>query len=547
MWNRNRRSGCLSDPAGLISADCPRAEAVSMFTVSLLIEILRTRPRLVFWLAALTQGFLWVLVPTLFYSAPPGELAEVLAVGREYAFGSKLGPPLAFWLAELSLRVSGGHMFGVYLLAQVCVVTTYWAIFRLGQAIVGDRHAVLAILLMTGISLFTVGSPAFGPDILLMPLWALALLFLWRAIGGHNELCWFAVAAMFGLMLLTSYVALILILLTGSFLLGTARGRAAMRAPAAIASALIVALLTLPTFVLLNQYGSELLPALERLRRAQDIDHNLLAWIRLLAVVAVSHAGAAILIVLASNLLRTRRIQAAMIVRMPVDPFARNMVYYFAIAPLLVATGYAVITGNADSAGIEPLLVLSGLAIVIAAGDVILVHHQRLLSVAWVSLLIVPPVLAALATLVLPSLFAIDLKVAQPADRMARFFTESFERRTGRKLDIVGGDPRIATLIALGSNHRPRVLHTPDLRLPNLATAEEAMTNGAVIVWRATDGAGTPPPDVKAMFPQIVPEVPRVFERPLSGRAPVTRIGWGVIRPRGETPPAPAAPPAASQ
>ena len=102
-------------------------------------------------------------------------------------------------------------MIGVYLLSQICIVATYWAVFQLGRATVGERHAVLAMLLMVGISVFTVGSPDFGPDILMMPLWALAILFLWRAIGEGTELYWFALAVDFGLMLLTSHLALLLL------------------------------------------------------------------------------------------------------------------------------------------------------------------------------------------------------------------------------------------------------------------------------------------------------------------------------------------------
>jgi len=55
-------------------------------------------------------------------------------------------------------------------------------------------------------------------------------------------------------------------------------------------------------------------------------------------------------------------------------------------------------------------------------------------------------------------------------------------------------------------------------------------------VWRATDSAGTPPPEVKAQFPDIVPEVPRAFDRAIPGRAPVLRIGWGVVRPQATSP-----------
>ena len=99
--------------------------AARMRTVSLPIEILRTKPELVFWLATIAQALLWLLVPTLFYSAPPGGLADVLAVGRELSFGSEMGPPLAFWLAEFALRLAGGHMIGVYLLSQICIIATY--------------------------------------------------------------------------------------------------------------------------------------------------------------------------------------------------------------------------------------------------------------------------------------------------------------------------------------------------------------------------------------------------------------------------------------
>ncbi|MBV9262157.1 MAG: hypothetical protein JO205_12370, partial [Pseudolabrys sp.] len=91
-----------------------------MHYVSLIIEFLRGRPAVVFWTAALTQAALWVIVPWLFYAAPPGDLATVLAIGHEFQLGSYLGPPLAFWLAEVAFRIAG--MFGVYLLAQVCVV-----------------------------------------------------------------------------------------------------------------------------------------------------------------------------------------------------------------------------------------------------------------------------------------------------------------------------------------------------------------------------------------------------------------------------------------
>ncbi len=112
-----------------------RCPSDPMFYVPLYVEMLRSRPVLVFWLATLAQAVVWLAVPMLFYSAPPGDLAQLLAIGHEFRFDAGVGPPLAYWLAEIAFRLAG--LFGVYALAQVCVVTTYWCVFALGRAIVG--------------------------------------------------------------------------------------------------------------------------------------------------------------------------------------------------------------------------------------------------------------------------------------------------------------------------------------------------------------------------------------------------------------------------
>ena len=135
-----------------------------MLYVSIFVELLRSRPSLAVWLAALAQALLWLLVPSLFYAAPPAELANVLAVGREFQLGTDLGPPLAFWLAEIAYDATAHSVVGVYLLSQVCVVVTYWAVFALGRSIVGPQHAALAVLLMVGVAAFTVPTPDFGPS-----------------------------------------------------------------------------------------------------------------------------------------------------------------------------------------------------------------------------------------------------------------------------------------------------------------------------------------------------------------------------------------------
>src|SRR5580692_9115023 len=129
---------------------------------SLVIELIRARPKLVVWLVVVLQAILWLLVSLLVYRSPPGDLATVLAYGREYQVGTDLGPPLAFWFADIAFRAAGNHLFGVYLLTQLCAVATFWTLYLLARAVVGGQQAVLAVLLTVTIAAFAAPGVEFG-------------------------------------------------------------------------------------------------------------------------------------------------------------------------------------------------------------------------------------------------------------------------------------------------------------------------------------------------------------------------------------------------
>ena len=147
---------------------------------SLVVELIRARPRLVVWLVVLLQAGLWLILPVLLYRSPPGDVATLLAFGREYQVGTDLGPPLASWLADIAFRAAGNHVFGVYLLAQICTVVTFLTFYQLARAIVGGQQAVLAVLLSLTVVAFSAPGAEFGPLVLARPLWALLLLHSWQ-------------------------------------------------------------------------------------------------------------------------------------------------------------------------------------------------------------------------------------------------------------------------------------------------------------------------------------------------------------------------------
>ena len=515
-------------------AGCARPAAMTvgpMFYVPLYVEGLRSRPVLVFWLATLAQAALWLLVPVLFYAAPPSALAQVLAIGHGLRLDGDFGPPLAYWLAEIAFRAAG--LPGVYALSQICLIVTYWCVFALGRAMVGATHAVLAVLLMVGISVFAVPTADFGPPVLAMALWAIVLWCYWRAVIEGRRRYWLALGVAAALLLGSTYAAFILVGLLVAFTALTERGRAAAQVIEAWIAGLVIAAGLFAYFFWLDRAGGSLVltSTLARLGDAASARANLAAWLRLLGALVLAHAGLIVLVVLASGWPGRRAGPAPAVARGPADHLAVTYVKVFALLPALLATAVAVLLGDgAPAGGTAPLLVLSGLALVLAAGERIELRHPRMLGWAWFGLLLVPAMMVPAAIVILPWTTGTDLRIAQPAAAMGRFFAESFERRTGRPLALVGGDMRTAALVALAAPSRPSVYFDADPGRSRVTT-EDIRRQGAVVVWPAAETTPEPPPAIKARFPDLVVEVPQTFRRPVRGRLPPLRIGWGMIRP----------------
>src|SRR5882724_1174574 len=261
---------------------------------SLVIELIRARPRLVVWLVVLLQAGLWLFVPMLLYRSPPGDLATVLAYGREYQVGTDLGPPLAFWLADLAFRAAGNHMFGVYLLAQLCSVATFWTLYLLARAVVGGQQGVLAVLLTMTILAFSSPGVEFGPLVLARPLWALLLLHSWQLIGQNRRNAWFAWSIETGLLLLTTPAAIGLLALIAGFALATRRGRRMLMSFDPLFALLVIIVLVLPYIIWLIRADALVSPHWP----AADLGDRALHWVELLGGLLFAMSGIVILVAL---------------------------------------------------------------------------------------------------------------------------------------------------------------------------------------------------------------------------------------------------------
>jgi hypothetical protein len=496
---------------------------------SLIIELIRARPRLVVLLVVLLQAALWLLLPLLLYRSPPDDLATVLAFGREYQVGTDLGPPLAPWLADIAFRAAGNHIIGVYLLAQLCAVAMFWTLYLLARAIVGGQHAVLAVLLTMTVTAFSSPGVEFGPLVLARPLWALLLLHSWQLIGQNRRNAWFAWSIEAGLLLLTTSAAIGLLLLIVAFALATRRGRRTLMSFDPLFALLVIVVLALPYLVWLaraDTLGSPPWPAIAELSGRALHGGALLGGL-LLAV-----SGILLLAVLNSSWFTRNPEEAPIIYRPPVEPLARDFVYFFAIAPALAGSlisGLFNLDPVAGGAGVA--LSMSGLAAIVASGDLIHLRRQRLLRSVWAAAIVAPAVGVIAASIFLPWAGGAEVATSLPATAIARYFGDNFERRTNHPLRAVTGDAQLASLIALDAGRPHLFLDATPQRTPWLNFAKFSET-GVVVVWRASDTVGTPPPDIAQRFPGLVPEVPRAFERLVNGRQPLLRIGWAIVRPK---------------
>ena len=86
-----------------------------------------------------------------------------------------------------------------------------------------------------------------------------------------------------------------------------------------------------------------------RLRAPEAVADNFAAWLRQIALIVAAHAGLVVLIALVAGWPWPRREPAPVIVRAPVDPLARQYVYFFGVVPAFTGTLLAVLLGIAGA------------------------------------------------------------------------------------------------------------------------------------------------------------------------------------------------------
>ena len=130
-----------------------------------------------------------------------------MAWGSNLDWGFNKHPPMSAFLVEIFYQIFGSQDWAYYLLSQICVIISFFAVFKLAEEIFENKiFCLLSVLLLEGIYFYNFTTPEFNVNVCLMPFWSLTALYLWKGFKENKIIDWFLVGLFSGLGFLSKYL-----------------------------------------------------------------------------------------------------------------------------------------------------------------------------------------------------------------------------------------------------------------------------------------------------------------------------------------------------
>lgn len=502
-----------------------------MLFSSPLVEALRARPGILVLGASILLAVLWIAAPVLAFSSPPPVLVERLLAARALDIGGPTDGILTPVLTDLAYTLAGPP--GIYVLAQLCLTVTWWALWRAGADLLGGAHAALAVLATQTVALVTWPAPLLGAGTLSLPLSALMLLCWWRAIGRGQKGYWLMLAVLFALLLLISpaNAALAISLVLATFL--AQEGRKVLATPEPWGM-LIVSLAALtPVFLQASgtvdaaTFWQPFVPSLV------GMTARLLPLLAVVLAILLAHAGPVLLILNASSIGVPSRIEAPCFHREPLPAGHRRVVLAFSLFPVVLVLGFGLVIGPVPRWwDMGQFLLPVTFAMLLLGSDELPIFRQGRMTRLWIWLVVLPPVLLVAGVRLASFVGGAPGGVDFPAERAATRLGEIYQRRVGAPVRLVIGARSVAAPMALhlSDTTRWRSGAEPDTHREPLDFGVD-VRRGALVVWEIAGSDAAPPASLAAVLPLLVVETPLEIPRMMLDSGPKLKLGFAIIRP----------------
>ena len=173
-----------------------------------------------FYIFLLTHLIIWTAIPAFTNNNLPLDTIEALAWGSNLDWGFNKHPPMSAFLAEIFYQIFGPNDWAYYLLSQVCVISSFFIIFKFAEDFFENKiFCLLSVLLLEGIFFYNFTSPEFNVNVCLMPFWSLTVLYLWKGFKDNKINDWLLFGLFSGFSFLSKYLFIYLGLAIDIFLL----------------------------------------------------------------------------------------------------------------------------------------------------------------------------------------------------------------------------------------------------------------------------------------------------------------------------------------
>jgi 4-amino-4-deoxy-L-arabinose transferase-like glycosyltransferase len=423
----------------------------------------------------------WTLLPLLTSPNLELDLAEDLALGKEWQLGYWKHPPLPWWMADLVYRITG-QVKSVYVLGPLAVIGCFVAVYLLARDIAGPVQALIATLSLVGIHYYNYSAVKFAHDQMQLPFWALTALFFYRGLVRGRASDWILAGAMLALAFWSKYAAFALAISLGLFLLIDPVARQALRTrgPWLMAASFLVVIA--PNAWWLVDSGFLPMQYVSDRARLPEVWHQYITlpvkWVT--GQIFFTHPT---LILLGLTLFPRAALPQPLTSQ---ASFARRYVTVLAFGPFAVVTAISIVTGRFPiQMWGYPLWSFLPLALLLWFGPVTDLRRIYVFTIGVIFLFLLAPAIWIGTFIADPYLRTRPKASNFPGQAVADQVTRLWHEKTGTRLGYVAGTEFAANNVAVYSPDRPRVVVQGRPRISPWIDMDDLKKRGVLVIWEA--------------------------------------------------------------
>lgn len=489
-----------------------------------------------FWYFCLAHFLVWVIVPSVCRHILPRDTVEGIAWGLQWQWGYDKHPPLAAWLTAAFFKLTKDNDIGVYVLAQLAIITSFWAVWRLAQYYVKPLQALVAVMLLDRIYYYNLLSVKFNPGTLMTPIWALNSLCFYWAIKRGDVKTWLLFALVSALNMYTKYQAPLLFLPMLFVIVFTQTGRRAMLRPGPYWGLVVFFGLLLPHGLWAYQLGfPEWHYAFGRTAHYVASEKHWYQHMTRPLLFFMSELGAMVPAFLMLLPLTPKLSPARGEGSLTVPAFEYCFLTCLGLGPLLLTTAYAAITGDhlAPTWG-TPYLSLMGLCLIVWLKPEITQQSFRGFIVIFSVFFILYPVARYSYLYANPHLTKqVKGHAYTPGKQLARAITQRWRQTMHTPLGYIAGDHYLMTYITAYSPDHPTPYFDWQQAQSPWIDEQTLRRNGAMFAWPLhKHQASQIPPKIQQRFTQAKALAPLCFAYNTTANVGDYCIGLALLPPQ---------------